>query len=374
MKNTFYREEETKEKLCDFISKSEKLSMGEKCREFEELFSIYQDRKYSVLYNSGSSANLALVQSLLNLGFLHKGDNVGVSALTWATNVMPIMQLGLNPVPIDVSLDNLNVNSKNIKGNLKAVFLTNLLGFCGDIFKIKKICDKKDIILIEDNCESLGSQVEGKKLGNFGLASTFSFFVGHHLSTIEGGMVCTDDIDLYRMLVMVRAHGWGRNLDDKSRKKLQRENEISDFNEPYTFYYLGYNLRPTEITGFLGTRQLRYADEICKKRFTNFLRFQKAAGQNPDLRMLDVSHMDFVSNFAYPLLFRDEKIMEEYKKKFSECEIRPIVSGPMNEQPFFKNNKYHCPNAKQIHSLGFYIPNNPDLTEEEINEICELLK
>lgn len=375
MKNTFYNEELTKKKLCKFIMNSEKLSMGNKCKEFEEEFSKYQGRTYSVLFNSGSSANLALIQSLVNLGFLKKGDRIGFSSLTWATNVMPLIQMGLKPIPIDVSLDTLNIDSKFINHKkLKAIFLTNLLGFCGDMEKIRKACDERNTFLIEDNCESLGSVYKNTKLGNFGLASTFSFFVGHHLSCIEGGMVCTNSPKLYEMLLMVRSHGWARSLDEKRRKQLKEENHINDFYENYTFYSLGYNLRPTEITGFIGLEQMQYLNEILMKRSKNYHRYEQAIKNNHKVRKLKIN-MDFVSNFAYPLIFKNKKSFEEYKKKFDgKVEIRPIVGGSMNEQPFFKKNNYNCPNAKHIHSLGFYIPNNPDLTTKEINEICKLLK
>jgi len=378
MKNTFYKEKETKKKLCEFIKKSEKLSMGLKCKEFEEGFSKYQGRKYSVLFNSGSSANLALIQSLLNLNILEKGDNVGFSALTWSTNVMPLIQLGLNPIPIDISLKNLNINLKNIlevKEDLRAIFITNLLGFCGDLDKIIEFCGDKGIPLLEDNCESLGSELNNKKLGNFGLASITSFFVGHHLSTIEGGMVCTDDEELYEMLLMVREHGWARNSSEKKKAELREKHGIDSFYERYTFYSLGYNLRPTEIMGFLGCEQLKWINKICNKRNKNFIKYQKATKKNQDIKKLDISHMNFISNFAYPLIFKDKETFEKYKKKFDgKVEIRPIVGGSINEQPFFKENKKICSNAKIIHSLGFYIPNNPDLTQEEIKIICELLR
>src|SRR3989344_712644 len=154
---------------------------------------------------------------------LNKKDKVGFSALTWATNTMPLIQLDLDPVPIDISLKNLNICSDNLLSileniQLDALFITNLLGFCGDLDKISGVCNRKNIILIEDNCESLGSTLNDIKLGNFGLASTFSFYVGHHMSTIEGGMVCTDDKSLYEMLLMVRAHGWDRNLEYNKQK------------------------------------------------------------------------------------------------------------------------------------------------------------
>lgn len=378
MKSTFYNEKETKEKLCEFIKNSERLSMGPHCEKFEEEFSKYQGRKYSVLFNSGSSANLALIQSLLNLKILKKNDNVGFSALTWATNTMPLIQLGLTPLPIDVSLDNLNITSEKLSEHIediKVLFLTNLLGFSGDISKVKEMCNKNKVVLIEDNCESLGSIVEGTKLGNFGLASTFSFYVGHHISTIEGGMVCTDNKELYNMLLMVRSHGWSRNVDYENKEKLKIKNEIENFYDGYTFYHLGYNLRPTEITGFLGLEQLKYVDDICKLRGINFNKYLSSFKESKEIVHLDLSHMEFISNFVYPLIFHDKKLRDKAIARFSKVvEIRPIVGGSIVKQPFYEGKKYLCPNAEKIHECGFYIPNNPELTEKEIDIICDLLK
>lgn len=378
MKKTFYNEEETKKLLCEFIMNADRLSMHEKCLEFERMFSEYQGRKYSVLFNSGSSANLALIQALFNLKILNKKDNIGFSSLTWSTNVMPLIQLGLNPIPVDISLKNLNINSENLLETLKekglrVLFITNLLGFCGDLDNIKEICKERGIILIEDNCESLGSEFNGIKLGNFGLASTCSFFVGHHLSTIEGGMVCTDNKELHEELLMVRAHGWGRDSSEEVKSELINRYNVGKFHEPYTFYKLGYNLRPTEITGFLGCEQLKYINEVHKKRNRNFLYYENAISQNPDFVKLDFSKMDFISNFAYPLICKDKETLNEYIKKFSNVEIRPIVGGSMTKQPFFEESKHPCPNAEMVHERGFYIPNNPYLNEEEINYICKIL-
>lgn len=387
VKSTFYNEAETKKKLCDFILNSEKLSMGQKCLEFETQFAKYQGRRYAVMFNSGSSANLALVQVLLNLGMLNKKSMVGFSGLTWATNVMPLIQLGLEPVPIDVSLKNLNVCSDNLlhvleKVQLDALFITNLLGFCGDLDKISEICREKGIVLIEDNCESLGSALNDVKLGNFGLASTVSFYVGHHMSTIEGGMICTDDKNLYDMLLMTRAHGWDRNLSHSKQKKLMKENNIDDFHAKYTFYTLGYNLRPTEINAFLGIEQLKYIGKIINLRCKHFHKFNEIANQNLDFHKLDASHMSFVSNFAYPLVCKDFNNFEKYKKKFVEndIEIRPIVGGYIVEQPFFKHYEnikkinFACPNAKKANIFGFYFTNRSDLTQDELELIENLLK
>src|SRR5581483_1096468 len=225
IKSSFYRESLTKKALAKFLLNTDRLSMGEQCLQFEDSFARKQERNYAVFVSSGSMANLLLVQALLNLGRLRPGDKVGFSALTWPTNVMPLIQLGLTPVPLDCDPNTLNVSpeilEKNIKG-LKWLFLTNVLGFCDDIKKIQALCKKHKIIFLEDNCESLGSKVGSTLLGNFGVASTFSFFVGHHMSTIEGGMICTDDKELSRALVMARAHGWDRNLDPKEAEKLRR--------------------------------------------------------------------------------------------------------------------------------------------------------
>ncbi|HEY1645377.1 MAG TPA: aminotransferase class V-fold PLP-dependent enzyme, partial [Candidatus Saccharimonadales bacterium] len=266
IKSTFHKEKQTKKELQAFIKNSEILSFGPECQKFERKFAKWQGRKYCIFLNSGSSANLAIIQSLLNLGKIKKGDYVGFSALTWSTNVMPLIQLGLKVAPVDVELDTLNVSSSQLKKTLKKhplkmLFITNLLGFCDDLEEIREICKEQKIILIEDNCESLGSEYKGEKLGNFGLASTFSFYVGHHMSTIEGGAVCTNSEQLASMLRIVRAHGWDRNLSEKGQIKLRDKHKVnSTFYSRYTFYDLGYNLRPTEINGFIGNTQIKYLD------------------------------------------------------------------------------------------------------------------
>ena len=191
MKNTFLHSADTNKALCNFIMSAGKLSMGCKCREFEKQFASYQSSRHAILFNSGASANLALMQSLKNLDRLKTGDNVGFSALTWSTNVMPIIQMGFIPVPIDCEVDTLNVSSRTLVSRIantkiKALFITNALGFAGDLDVIRDICINADIILLEDNCESLGTELACGKTGTFGNAATFSFYVAHHLSTIEG--------------------------------------------------------------------------------------------------------------------------------------------------------------------------------------------
>lgn len=258
-------------------------------------------------------------------------------------------------------------------------FLTNLLGFCDDIDEIKKICDKRKIILIEDNCESLGTVYKGRKLGNFGLASTFSFYVGHHLSTIEGGAICTDDEELETMLQIVRAHGWDRNLTEQKQLKIRvKHNVNSTFYSRYTFYDLGYNLRTTEINGFIGNTQMKYIDEIIRKRKNNFLEIASFIYKNiSKYYPIKYSHIDFISNFAVPVICRSQKIRNKLVEKCKDIiEIRPIVGGDMVLQPFFKKyvNDFVGDNlnAKIIHEQGLYFGNNPELTEKEIQDIISV--
>lgn len=386
VKSTFYQEEDTKKKLSKFITDSNYLSLGAECIKFEKAFAKYQGRKYCIFYNSGSSANLALLQSLYNLGRIKKGDSAAFSAISWPTNVSPIIQLGLNPILVDIELDTLNVSSKKLnevlkKSSLKLFFLTNLLGFCDDIEKIQQICKRNKVILIEDNCESLGTVYKGKKLGNYGLASTFSFFVGHHMSTIEGGAVCTDDKELWIMLNMVRAHGWDRNLPQEEQKKLRTKFKVSSsFYAKYTFYELAYNLRPMEINAFIGNLQLKIINEINIIRNKNFFRIAPILYAETDKYLpVKYKHIDFLSNFAIPLICKSEKIRNLLIKKCKDkIEIRPIVGGDMIEQPFFI--KYSPESAKLlkrsnaalIHRQGLYFGNNPELTDSEIEQIINI--
>ncbi len=355
--------------------------MGDECHKFEQAFAAYQGRKFAVLVGSGSAANLGLIQSLLNLGRLKKGDRVGVSALTWATNVMPILQLGLTPVAIDCDIDHLNVSSATLEPhikNLQALFLTNVLGFCGDVDAIRSLCSEHGVMLLEDNCESLGTRSRGILLGNLGLASTFSFFVGHHLSTIEGGMTCTDDPELYEMLVMTRAHGWDRNLSPERQQELRSAHNVDDFHARYTFYELAYNLRTTEIAGFLGNLQLPMLDSTIDRREQNFQKFHAAVTQASDQYYpLNVSHIERVSNFSMPVICRSVDALQAALKRFEAAgvEVRPVIAGDITQHPFWLKElpAADCPASRMVHLQGFYFPNNADLTDEEVDLLCSLL-
>lgn len=384
MKHAFLNEHETKKALGEFILKADRLSMDKECVAFEDKFSKYQGRKDAILFNSGGSANLAMLQALKNLGKLKDGDKVGFSGLTWSTNTMPIIQMGLIPVAIDCEIETLNVSLHNIKSEplstgIKAMFITNVLGFTGDLDAIKAYCEENDIILLEDNCESLGTELPSGKAGNYGLASSFSFFVAHHMSTIEGGMVCTDDEDLGEMLRIVRANGWDRNLTAKQQIKWRKRFDIqSEFEAKYTFYDLGFNLRPTEITGFLGQYQMQFLEENITKRESNYLLLEKIIKENEDLVDLRHSHINRLSTFAIPVVCKTKALRNEYYNRFAGAgiEIRPMIAGNIQLQPFYK--KYvkemsNLPNTDFLHHNGFYCGNYPELSLTDIEMISSCL-
>lgn len=384
MRKAFLREQETKQALSDFILNADRLSMDVECRKFEEKFAIHQGSKHAILFNSGGSANLAMLQSLKNLGKLKDGDKVGFSALTWSTNTMPIIQLGLVPVILDCEPNTLNTMSYNLlerleQTTLQALFITNILGFAGDIAAIRSICEEKNIVLIEDNCESLGTVLPEGKAGNFGIGASFSFFVAHHMSTIEGGMVCTSDDEFAEMLTIVRANGWDRSLSSEQQQKWRSRFGIeSEFQAKYTFYDLGYNFRPTEITGFLGQYQMQFLDENIKKREQNYLRIEKVIKENPDFIYLKHDHINTLSTFAFPLVCKSPELREKYLRKFIQAgvEIRPMIAGNMQEQPFYKkyvSDLYNLPGADIMHANGFYCGNYPELLEEDLVVFEELL-
>ncbi|WP_255515598.1 DegT/DnrJ/EryC1/StrS aminotransferase family protein [Flavobacterium sp. ZT3R18] len=385
MRKAFLREEETKKALAAFILTADRLSMDIECKKFENKFAQYQQSKHAVLFNSGGSANLAMLQALKNLGKLKEGDKVGFSALTWATNTMPIIQLGMIPVALDCQPDTLNTMSNHLlkrleTTNLKALFITNILGFTGDVDLIKQICEARNIILIEDNCESLGTELPEGRTGNFGIGGSFSFFVAHHMSTIEGGMVCTNDDDFAEMLRIVRANGWDRNLTAEQQQKWRTKFDIeSEFQAKYTFYDLGYNFRPTEITGFLGQYQMQFLEENITKREQNYLRIEKVIKENSDFVHLKHDHITTLSTFAFPLVCKTPELRKFYLDKFTEAgvEIRPMIAGNMQEQPFYKKyvtELYDMPGANMMHANGFYCGNYPELLEEDLVVIENLLK
>jgi CDP-6-deoxy-D-xylo-4-hexulose-3-dehydrase len=380
MKNAFLHEFETRDALANFIRSTERLSMGEQCRRFEEAFAEAQGARFAVLVNSGSSANLLLLQALKNLGRLKAGDKIGFSALTWSTNVMPIIQVGCEPVPIDCEVNTLNASSRTLlerlkTTNLRALFITNVLGFTGDLAEIRRICSERGILLVEDNCEALGTELPEGRSGSFGLAASFSFFVAHHMSTIEGGALITDEEELATMFCIARANGWDRNLPASKQVHLRRQHGVtSELYAKYTFYDLGFNFRPTEITGFLGLKQLALLEESIALRQSHYRDIAAVIKENPAFIPVVQDHVKKISPFAIPFVCKNAELFQKYTTIFSAAgiEIRPMIAGNMQLQPFYSKyvpTTYDLPNTDFIHHCGFYCGVYPELTRADLNTI-----
>ena len=250
--------------LISFINETSRFTQFTKVREFEERFAEWQGCKYGVFVNSGSSANLVLINALKQIYGWLDGDEIIVPAVTWSTNIDPIMQCGLKPVFVDVNLQDFSFDYNHIEENIsnrtKAIFITHLIGFPSNIPLIKKIIKNRDIVIMEDCCESQGANINKVKVGNFGIGSTFSFYWGHHMTSVEGGMICTENEELYRLAVLKRSHGLARELPSRYHDDLKKKYPDVDFQ--FLFLTDGFNVRNTELHAVLGLIQLSKIDQF----------------------------------------------------------------------------------------------------------------
>lgn len=361
--------------LIKWLETEPKLTKGELTKVLEKKWSIWNDVKHSLFVNSGSSANLLAAYALLLSGKL-KNKKVVVPAVSWVTTVSPFIQFGYEPIMCDCNLVNFGLDIKHLeeivrKENPAVIVTVNVLGFSNDYDKIRKICDENDIILVEDSCESIGTVFNNKKTGTFGDISTFSFYFGHHLSTIEGGMVCTKHDDLNNILTSLRSHGWDRDLEEQEKQKLRASNGVEPFKSLYTFYYPGFNCRATDLQAYIGLKQLEKAEFILEQRQKNYFLY------NENLKAqhkINLENHQFISNFAFPIISENIKLIVE-NLWLNGIETRPLICGSIGNQPFWKKlyGKCSLKNADIVDKYGIYLPNNPTMTEEEILEICNII-
>jgi CDP-6-deoxy-D-xylo-4-hexulose-3-dehydrase len=362
--------------LIEWLKTNPKLTKGNLTVEFEKKWSEWLGTKYSVFLNSGSSANLAMIYSLIISNKL-KNKKIIVPSVSWVTTVTPAIHLGLEPIMCDCDKDNLGLDINHLKLLIEkhkpsSLILVHVLGVPNKMDEIMELCKENDIILLEDTCESVGSKYNEKKLGTLGVMSSFSFYFGHHMSTIEGGMVCTDDEDLYHLLLSIRSHGWDRDLPEEKRIELRKKYNVTDFRALYTFYYPGFNLRSTDLQAFLGINQIKNIDDVVEKRKNNFDLYNQLI--KDDIWKIVPPDNSYVSNFAYPIITEKiDVLVKELSDNNIEC--RPLICGSMNEQPFWfeKYEKQYLPNAIKVHEKGLYLPNHQELTEDEIKRICEII-
>ena len=358
------------------------LTQSKKVLEFEKKWSKWLGVKYSIFVNSGSSANYL---TMLALKIIHgeKGEVI-VPSLTWVSDIVSVINNGFKPVFVDINLDNLCMDEthllKSLTKKTKAVFITHAQGFNGLSENLLKVLKKRKILLIEDVCESHGATFNGRKLGSFGEISNFSFYYAHHLSTIEGGMICTNNKKIYETVRMLRSHGMVRESGNDIFEK-QMIKKYSDLSPKFIFMYPGFNMRNNEISAIIGINQLKRLDYNNRLRSKNFAFFLK--NLDPNIYKTDFN-LEGNSNYAFPLILR--KVSFRMRDKLEKLMIKSGIEfrrgnaggGNQLRQPYLKKyvkgiNFNRFKNVEHVHFFGYYIGNYPSLKTKKINKICNIL-
>lgn len=358
--------------LCDFINSTDRYTQGIKVSEFEDRWSEWLGSRHSLMVSSGSTANFLLVASIKELYNIPDGSKVLVPACTWVTNVSPVFQNNLEPVFCDINLQNFSFNESDLPDeDIKIIFVTYLLGFDFDIDILKR--KYPQALIIEDICESHGvSDSNNIKRGSDSIGATFSFYFGHHMTTIEGGMISTNNKELYNLMKIKRSHGMARNLD---KELFEFEcSKYPDLDPKFLFLTDGYNFRSTELNAVLGIEQLKRLDNNIQIRNRNFKKFVEVINEFPT-KFIPLNYSDNDSNYAFPFICKTKDIFTRLKNILDENNIehRPIVSGNLLRHPFLKKWKRDMKNADIINSLGLYIGNNQCVNIDDINMLKNLL-
>lgn len=353
------------------VLKNDKLTMGEKVKEFEQNFAKYVNAKYAVFVNSGSSANLLALSCITNFRFnnhLKCGDKIIVPTVCWSTSVWPILQNNLVPVFVDINQNTLNADIDKIQelletdSSIKAIMAVHILGNSTNMNRLMELKEKHNLLLIEDTCESLGSTYNNKFLGTFGECGTFSFYFSHHITTIEGGMIVCNDYKIYNILKCLRAHGWTRDVD----LSLYEDCKDITANDRFCFINLGYNLRPMETQAAMGIIQLTKLSVQNENRVKNYNRIKACieSYQSDKLSFFTAEENCNCIWFSLPLLLNKKYDKTQYMKRLFDKGIdsRPIVTGNFTNQPVFKylnipgtQDSAYYKNSENIDKHGFFI-------------------
>lgn len=362
---------------------SEKLTMGSNVETFEKEFAKFIGSNYAIMVNSGSSANLLAMAVLSNFKFdncFKKGDKVIVPTICWSTSVWPIIQMGLEPVFVDINIDTLNADIEKVEEliendpKIRGMVVVHILGNTTNMDKLMELKNKFNLILMEDTCESLGSKYNDKFLGTFGECGTYSFYFSHHITTIEGGMVVTDDFKTYELLKCLRAHGWSRGITGYNNDSLDNR---------FCFINIGYNLRPMEIQAAMGLVQLKRLTELNNNRIKNYERvIDLISNSNSDiLTFFKKEPNSKPAWFALPFILNKKHNKEKYLNYLESNNIatRPVVTGNFARQPVFKDLNIDIDpstfiNAEIVHDHGFFIGLPSYLmSDEKVKKLVNIL-
>jgi CDP-6-deoxy-D-xylo-4-hexulose-3-dehydrase len=372
-------------KMASFCLTAKRFTNSEKVKEFEKEWDKWINKNsgtntHSLYVSSGSTANFLLVAAVMEKYHLKPGDKVLLPACTWMTNVSPIIQLGLTPIFCDVNMQNYSFDLDEAKAislkhkDIKLIFITHLLGFPGQKAELREIFPTA--LIIDDVCESHGCKdSDGKKVGTNSLGATFSFYFGHHMSTIEGGMVTTTDSDLYDLMRMKRSHGLARESIHFS----EYAHLSPEIDPQFIFQTDGYNFRNHEVCAVLGLSQLKRLDNMIARRRSNYEDYCRIIYDNSDL-FYPHDYEKGNSSFCFPFICKNKNITQRMKSIFKDkgIEYRPVVAGNLLSQPFLKKYKMETtketPNAQIIHSNGVYIGNNHFVTGRDMNFLAKIIK
>lgn len=365
--------------LSKFILFNDRLTNGDKVKQFENEWSKWIGSKHALMVSSGSTANTLLLSAVKEKYKLKNGDKVLVPACTWVTNISPVFQLGLVPIFCDINLENFSFDIehmtkiKKMHPDIKVIFVTHLLGFSAENEQYAKIFP--EAIIIDDVCESHGCRsVDGTKRGSNSLGATFSFYFGHHMTTIEGGMVNTNDSELYELMRMKRSHGLAR--ESGNLKKYSEQ--FPEIHSQFLFMTDGYNFRSTEINAVLGLQQLPKLDEYIRIRRENFERFVSIIQKHSE-HFYEIKYQEGNSNFCFPFLCKDKETNKKIKFLFDQYKIehRPIVGGNLLKQPFLINYSFSVEKTKYnvdiLNDNGVYIGNNQFVNAKRLDLLEKLL-
>lgn len=360
---------------------STNVTMGEKVAKFESKWADYLDTNHAHMVNSGSSANLLALKSLEG-DVIEPGDEVIVPAVAWSTSLFPVLDVNATPVLVDVDPDTYTLDvdafAEAITERTSAVVLVHLLGNPCDMDPILELCDEHDIAIVEDCCEAHGAAYNDQKVGTFGDVATHSFFFSHHITTIEGGMVVTEDEQRSERIRMARAHGWVREIDGTN--ELIEDNP--DIDPRFLFATEGYNLRPTEIQGAFGIHQLPKLDTFVKQRRENAETLNSLLAEHDGLKLFEPGSQAYCSWFAYPIQVREtaDFTRDELQKHLEDnkIETRPILAGNLARQPVLEHIDHRIEGdldgAQAVHDNGLFIGNHHRLTEEKIDYIVSTVE
>ncbi|TSC71443.1 MAG: CDP-6-deoxy-D-xylo-4-hexulose-3-dehydrase [Parcubacteria group bacterium Gr01-1014_70] len=364
--------------LSLWLKKNPRLTQGELTKKLEQQWAEWIGTKYAVFCNSGSSANLLAAYALLMSNTL-RNKKVIVPSVGWATTIAPFIQLGFEPIMCGADQNTFALDAAHLEELLKqhnaaTVVLVQVLGVPANMDLLLRLKKTYNFLLVEDACAALGARYGVKKVGAFGDLSTFSFYFGHQLSTIEGGIVNTNDKELHDILLMLRSHGWGKDLEKKARVRLMKTHTIDEWHEPFTFFVPGFNVRSTDLNAFLGLRQMRKADSVSGIRMRNHAIYA-AHVKNVDFQKWDTKAVP--CSISFGALAKTPAHRKRIVETLDEhhIETRLFSAGNLGLHPFWyeRYGTFSHPVSDRVHSCGFFLPNNESLTKKDVLYICDVV-